>query len=102
MGEVRWPQKTTAIILWTKRRHLQDADWFYAENDADAVARIIASHPDSQSEVWHGIRLVASIKPGCRPAELYGFSADTVFFVSSDRRDVRHGSHAANDGNRRS
>ena len=49
-------------------RHLHDADWFYADSDADAVARIIASHPDSQSEVWHGVRLVASIKPGWRSA----------------------------------
>ena len=48
--------------------NLHDAEWFVAENDEDAIAQIIAKHPDGRCEVWHGTRLVASTAPDRRSA----------------------------------
>lgn len=43
--------------------HLHEAEWFYAESDADAIAQIVAGHSDATCEIWHGKRLVASLTP---------------------------------------
>ena len=43
--------------------HLHSAEWFEAENDEDAVAKVEAMHPDALCEIWHGGRLVAKVPP---------------------------------------
>lgn len=43
--------------------HLHETEWFHADSDEEAVAQIMAKHPDSRCEVWQGKRLVASISP---------------------------------------
>jgi len=40
---------------------LHAAEYFYAENDEDAVAKVAAKHPDATWEVWQDRRLVASL-----------------------------------------
>ena len=42
---------------------IHDAEWFEAERDADAIARVVAKHPDGTCEIWEGRRLVASVSP---------------------------------------
>ena len=42
---------------------IHEAEWFEAENDADAIARVVAEHADAKSEIWQGQRLVASVSP---------------------------------------
>lgn len=46
--------------------HLHDAEWFQAKDDVEALALIVARHPDSSSEVWQGRRLVGRLSPGPR------------------------------------
>jgi hypothetical protein len=48
--------------------HLHSAEWFAAESDADAIAQIVAKHPDSKCEIWQGKRLVAAVSPEQRSA----------------------------------
>jgi hypothetical protein len=43
--------------------HLQDAEWFRAGSDRDAIAIIEAKHPDGVCEIWQGRRLVAKFSP---------------------------------------
>jgi hypothetical protein len=43
--------------------HLHSAEWFYAENDEDAVAQVEAQHPDATCEIWQDKRLVAKLSP---------------------------------------
>jgi hypothetical protein len=43
--------------------HFRDAEWFFGESDADAIARIKAKHADVTCEIWEGTRLVAQISP---------------------------------------
>ena len=45
---------------------IQEAQWFDAENDADAEAQIAVMHPDASCEIWHDKRLVASVGPPTR------------------------------------
>lgn len=47
---------------------LHQAEWFYADSDADAVAAIEAKHPDAKSEIWQGDRLVATVEAKRRSA----------------------------------
>jgi hypothetical protein len=42
---------------------LQNAEWFRAGNDRDAIAAIEAKHADGNCEVWQGRRLVAKLSP---------------------------------------
>ena len=42
---------------------IHDAEWFEAENDADARIQVAARHPDAMCEIWHEKRLVASLSP---------------------------------------
>ena len=39
------------------------AEWFEAEGDADAIAQVVARHEGTQTEIWQGKRLVASVSP---------------------------------------
>lgn len=48
--------------------HLHDAEWFEADNDNHAIARIEAMHPDATCEVWQGDRLIAKLSPRRRLA----------------------------------
>lgn len=48
--------------------HLQNADWFEAADDADAVAQIGAQHAGRICEIWQGSRLVAKLSPVLRRA----------------------------------
>jgi hypothetical protein len=41
---------------------LHSAEWFEAVSDADAIAQIMAKHPESKCEIWEGKRLVAAIE----------------------------------------
>jgi hypothetical protein len=43
--------------------HLHNAEWFYAENDEDAVAKVEAQHADATCEIWQDKRLVAKLSP---------------------------------------
>lgn len=43
--------------------HLHSAEWFHAESDDEAIARIEAERPDSTCEIWHNKRLVAKLSP---------------------------------------
>ena len=43
--------------------HLHSAEWFDADDDAQAIALIEDRHPDSTCEIWHGRRLVAKLGP---------------------------------------
>ena len=36
--------------------HLDEADWFEAEGDADAMAQVKAKRPGSTCEIWQGTR----------------------------------------------
>ena len=47
---------------------IHDAEWFDAEDDADAASRIESKHPDASCEIWHGTRLVVTISPSRRSA----------------------------------
>lgn len=40
----------------------------YVAKIADAIAQIVAKHPDSKCENWHGERLVAAVSPEQRSA----------------------------------
>ena len=42
---------------------LYGAEWFHAENDADAISLIETKHPRDTCEIWQGKRLVAKISP---------------------------------------
>ena len=42
---------------------IYDAEWFEAQDDAAATARIAANHPDATCEIWLGKRLVAKTTP---------------------------------------
>ena len=42
---------------------IHEAEWFEAEGDADAIARIVAQLGNSTCEIWQGKRLVASVSP---------------------------------------
>lgn len=48
--------------------HLHETQWFHAESDEAAIARIEQKHQDSKCEIWHGKLLVASITPRQRSA----------------------------------
>lgn len=48
--------------------HLQNAAWFAAESDTDAIAQIEARHPEETCEIWQGKRLVAKLSPKRRSA----------------------------------
>ena len=37
-------------------------------HSADAIAQIVAKHPDSKCEIWQGKRLVAAVSPEQRSA----------------------------------
>lgn len=41
--------------------HLNEAEWFDADDDNAAVEWIEKSHPDSRCEIWRGTRLVAAL-----------------------------------------
>ena len=43
--------------------HLDDAEWFDAGSDADAIAQISTRYPDGKCEVWRGNRLIAALLP---------------------------------------
>ena len=47
---------------------LHSAEWFYADDDLQAVAKIEAEHADAHCEVWQGNRLVAKLLPKRRSA----------------------------------
>jgi hypothetical protein len=42
---------------------LHEAEWFRAESDADAIAQVVAKHPNDKCEIWRGHRLVAELSP---------------------------------------
>ena len=41
--------------------YLQNAEWFYADSDNDAITQIEAEHPGDKCEIWQGERLVAKL-----------------------------------------
>lgn len=43
--------------------HLHEAEWFDAESDENAAAKIEAKYPDARREIWQGTRLVATLTP---------------------------------------
>lgn len=43
--------------------HLHGPEWFEAENDEDAIARVEAEHRDATYERWHGKHLAATLRP---------------------------------------
>ena len=47
---------------------LHDAEWFYADSDEDAVAKIVVAHADANYEIWQGNRLIAKLPPKFRSA----------------------------------
>lgn len=47
---------------------LHDAEWFYADSDEDAVAKIKVEHADATYEIWQGDRLVEKLPPKLRSA----------------------------------
>lgn len=48
--------------------HLYDAEWFDADSDEAAIARIATEHPEAKCEIWRGKRLVAALLPKRRQA----------------------------------
>ena len=57
------PSQTYRYYCLDATGRLHDAHWFDAANDAEAVARVRATHPDGKCEIWHEERLVAAIAP---------------------------------------
>ena len=47
---------------------LHSAEWFEAESDEVAIAKIEAKHPSSLCEIWQGKRLVANLSIWCLQA----------------------------------
>ena len=42
---------------------LHSAEWFVAESDEDAIAKVEAMHPEALCEIWRSGRLVAKLSP---------------------------------------
>lgn len=57
------PQENYRSYCLDGAGHLHDAEWFYAENDGDAIAQILAKYPDGKCEIWQAHRLVARMSP---------------------------------------
>lgn len=41
--------------------HISHAEWFDADDDAGAVAKIRRLHPDKNCEVWRGATMIGAI-----------------------------------------
>jgi len=61
------PQENYRYDCLDDTGRLQNAEWFRAGNDRDAIAIIEAKHPDDLCEIWQGRRLVAKFSPKRHP-----------------------------------
>jgi hypothetical protein len=53
------PLETYHYHLVDSGGRLKPAELFEAENDADAITKVQARHPQDRCEIWHGQRLVS-------------------------------------------
>ena len=55
--------KTYRYYCLDSTGRLHNADWFQADSDEEAIARVEAKHPDGKCEVWEEHRMVAALEP---------------------------------------